>query len=65
LISSAESDLERVLQAPILAVLIFGAYLALALLVGLLRFRTVPEEAELLQNDIARSKKALHKLGIS
>jgi hypothetical protein len=34
------------LQAPVLAVLAFGAYAAVALLYGVLTFRTVPEEAE-------------------
>ena len=36
-------------QAPLAALLAFGAYLALALAWGVATFRTVPEEAELLQ----------------
>lgn len=36
-------------QAPLLALVVFGAYLATALLYGVATFRTVPEEAELLQ----------------
>lgn len=37
------------LQAPLAAALLFAAYLAVALLYGVVTFRTVPEEAELLQ----------------
>ena len=37
------------LQAPLLAVVVLGAYLASNLLYGVATFRTVPEEAELLQ----------------
>lgn len=36
-------------QSPLLAVLAFGLYSALALLYGVLTFRTVPEEAESLK----------------
>ena len=39
----------RLLQAPLLAVVALGAYLATNLLYGVATFRTVPEEAELLQ----------------
>ena len=39
----------RLLQAPLLAVVAVGAYLAINLLYGVATFRTVPEEAELLQ----------------
>ncbi len=37
------------LQAPLAAALLFAAYLATSLLLGVATFRTVPEEAELLQ----------------
>lgn len=52
------------MQSPLLALLAWGAYLALALVVGVITFRTVPEEAELLQKDIARAKADLARRGI-
>lgn len=53
-----------VLLAPLVAALLFAAYLAASLLLGVATFRTVPEEAELLQKDIARAKADLVKRGI-
>ncbi|EFN55694.1 hypothetical protein CHLNCDRAFT_133963 [Chlorella variabilis] len=53
-----------VLLAPLLALVVFGAYLATALLYGVATFRTVPEEAELLQKDIARARADLARRGI-
>ncbi|PRW57641.1 Thioredoxin chloroplastic [Chlorella sorokiniana] len=48
-----------VLLAPLAAVVLFGAVLVCQLLYGVATFRTVPEEAELLQKDIARAKAEL------
>ncbi|KAI3425890.1 hypothetical protein D9Q98_007863 [Chlorella vulgaris] len=53
-----------VLLAPAAAVITFGAYLLIALLYGVATFRTVPEEAVLLQQDIARAKGDLKRRGI-
>lgn len=54
-----------VLLAPLAVAALFAAYLAAALLFGVVTFRTVPEEAELLQQDIARAKADLAKRGIT
>lgn len=51
-------------QAPVVALLLFGLYLFIWLILGVATFRTVPEEAESLQVDIARAKKELAKRGI-
>jgi hypothetical protein len=53
-----------VLLAPLAALVLFGAVLVCQLLYGVATFRTVPEEAELLQKDIARAKADLAKKGI-
>lgn len=54
-----------ILWAPAAAVLLFGASLAVRLIVGVTTFKTVPSEAEALQRDIARAKKELAKRGIT
>lgn len=54
-----------ILWAPVAAILLFGASLALRLIVGVAAFKTVPSEAEALQRDIARAKKELAKRGIT
>jgi hypothetical protein len=51
-------------QAPALAVVAFGVYLLISLVVGVATFKTVPEEAELLRQDILRAKKDLARRGI-
>ncbi|KAL4436839.1 hypothetical protein ABPG75_003978 [Micractinium tetrahymenae] len=62
--TTAEPARTAVLLAPLAAALLLAAYLAITLLVGVVTFRTVPEEAELLQKDIARAKADLAKRGI-
>lgn len=47
------------MQAPLLAVVALGLYLLAALAVGVLTFRTVPEEAEQLRKDIVRARQDL------
>ena len=51
-------------QSPLLALVAFGVYLLLWLAVGVVTFRTVPEEAEALRRDIARARRGLAKLGV-
>jgi hypothetical protein len=51
-------------QAPVIAVIAFGFYLAIWLVIGVATFRTVPKEAESLQRDIIRAKSDLKKHGI-
>jgi Dolichol-phosphate mannosyltransferase subunit 3 (DPM3) len=48
----------------VLAVLAFGLYLFLWLLLGVASFKTVPEEAESLQLDIQRARLELSQRGI-
>ena len=48
-----------------MAIIAFGAYLALALFIGVAVFKTVPSEAESLQKDIERARKALARRGIT
>jgi hypothetical protein len=52
-------------QSPVLAVLAFGAFLLASLIYGVATFKTVPEEAESLQLDIARAKRELARRGIT
>jgi hypothetical protein len=52
-------------QLPLLAVFAFGLSLLVALVFGVLRFKTVPQEAESLQKDIQRARRALKSKGIS
>ena len=52
------------MQAPLLAVLAFGLFLLVWLIVGVLQFKTVPEEAELLRQDVIRAKQELASRGI-
>jgi hypothetical protein len=54
-----------VLSLPIILPAAFGLYLLFCLIVGVKAFKTVPKEAENLQKDIARAKKALKAKGIS
>jgi hypothetical protein len=44
---------------------LFGISLLISLVVGVLRFKTVPKEAELLQEDIKRARKGLKAKGVS
>ena len=50
------------MQSPLLALVVFGAYLAAALLYGVLTFRTVPAEAALL-NKVRNSAGRRAELG--
>lgn len=66
LLQAVEKQPQRtlLLLAPVLAVAGLGAYLLLALLLGVLTFRTVPEEADLLKQDIKQAREALAAKGI-
>jgi len=49
---------------PVILLLAFGLYALVLLIHGVVVFRTVPEEAELLQRDIVRAKRALSAKGL-
>ncbi|KAG7668284.1 hypothetical protein Ndes2526B_g00991 [Nannochloris sp. 'desiccata'] len=51
--------------APLIALVLFGIKLLLTLIIGVANFRTVPVEAELLQEDIIRARKELKKRGVA
>lgn len=53
-----------VLLAPVLAVLAFGGYCFIALVYGVLTFRSWPEEAQLLKKEVEVAKADLAKRGI-
>jgi len=52
------------MQFPLVVVAIFGLSLFVSLVFGVLNFKTVPKEAELLQKDIKRATKELKSKGI-
>jgi hypothetical protein len=52
-------------QSPLIALALLGFYLLISLIVGVLRFKTVPKEAELLQEDIKRARKGLKARKVS
>ena len=52
------------MQFPLVVVAIFGLSLFVSLVIGVLNFKTVPKEAELLQKDIKRATKELKSKGI-
>ena len=51
-------------QAPLFCGLLFALYMLVWLLIGIVSFKTVPEEAELLRRDIARAKEDLARRGV-
>lgn len=53
------------MQIPVVLAFAFALYLLVLLITGVLQFRTVPREAELLQKDIHRAKKFLLSKGVS
>jgi hypothetical protein len=54
-----------ILLIPVVLAFAFALYLLVSLITGVLQFRTVPREAELLQKDINRAKKFLLTKGLS
>jgi len=52
------------MQIPLLTVAVFALSLLVSLVFGVLNFKTVPKEAELLQQDIRRATKELQSKGI-
>lgn len=63
-ISSDQYARTVVLLFPLVVVAIFGLSLFVSLVIGVLNFKTVPKEAELLQKDIKRATKELKSKGI-
>lgn len=57
-------DVYFVMQFPLLIATLFALSLFISLVTGVLNFKTVPKEAELLQEDIRRATKALQSKGI-
>ena len=57
-------DVYFVMQFPLLVATLFALSLFISLVTGVLNFKTVPKEAELLQEDIRRATKALQSKGI-
>lgn len=54
-----------ILLIPVVLAFAFALYLLVSLITGVLQFRTVPREAELLQKDINRAKNFLLSKGVS
>ena len=56
---------DTVFLTPLIAAGAFALYLLFCLVPGVKAFKTVPEESENLQQDIARAKEALESKGVS